>query len=126
MISIKTEYPNKRFTGLSSDGSVNFPNRYHCGSCNYGIYFNQASLDERHNRTIKEKSLFQNLTKEEADIFIDATPEISETKYDRFITDFYCPNCDRAIVILWSWREIHMATSSYTPMKIFEAYDVSQ
>jgi hypothetical protein len=44
-MNIKEIIPSECFTGLDSNGWLVYPNRFLCPKCDYGIYFNQQSLE---------------------------------------------------------------------------------
>ena len=88
MIKIKETNPSECFTGTDRDGWLNYPNLFHCPKCDYGVYFNQESLEKgsssHQNKPLKLSLVNTLLLSKHVQRFVS-------NNLERFILDFYCP-----------------------------------
>ncbi len=117
-MNIKEIIPSECFTGLDSNGWLVYPNNFLCPKCDYGVYFDQQSL-ENGSVNHQEKPLKLNL--EVALFFNNHIQKFLSNKYDRFILDFYCPKCQSPFVIGFESAEFHMSDWRFRPIVIFNA-----
>lgn len=116
MMNIKQTDPSEYFTGVDRDGWLNYPNLFHCPKCDYGIYFNQQSLEkgsvDQQNRPLK-------LNTEDRVLFDSPSQRFISDNSERFILDFYCPKCQTPYVIGFETHEFHMSHYRYRPVVVF-------
>ena len=115
MMKIKEINPSECFTGLDRNGWLDYPNLFHCPKCDYGIYFNQQSLEEgstSHQNKPLKLNLFITL------FFIRRIQRFILNNSERFILDFYCPKCQSPYVIGFESHEFHMSHYRYRPIAI--------
>src|SRR5690349_16038211 len=103
---IKEIKPSECITGTDRQGWLNYPNMFHCLQCGYGIYFNQQSLEKG---SVNQQAQPLKLSPEDCARFVSDIQRFISNHYERFILDFYCPQCHRAYVIGFDTYEFHMA-----------------
>jgi rubredoxin len=101
---------------LDSSGWLVYPNRFHCPKCGYGVYFNEQSLSNGFS-THQERP--QKLNPNFAIVFQKDVQLFLSNKFERFILDFHCPQCQSPYVIGFEAVEFHMAHWRYRPMVVF-------
>ncbi len=107
--------PSECFTGLDRDGWLDYPNMFYCPKCDYGIYFNQESL-EKGSTSHQNKPLKLNFVI--ALLLSSQIKKIISNHSERFILDFYCPKCNLPCVIGFETKEFHMAHYRYRPVTV--------
>jgi hypothetical protein len=122
-MKIKETNPTDCFGGMGRDGWLDDPNRFYCPVCEYGIYFNKASLEKG---SINQQSEPLKLKPEDGLLFMRPIQRFISNHSDRFILDFYCPGCKSPYVIGFEVsEELHMGHYLYRPVKIFNASNQS-
>jgi len=114
-MKVKEINPSQYFTGLDKDGWLNYPNLFHCPKCDYGIYFNQASLEKgaviHQDKPVKLNPVTALLLSSQIKNFVS-------NHLERFVLDFYCPKCKLPCVIGFETKEFHMAHYRYRPITV--------
>jgi hypothetical protein len=118
MMEIKEVNPSECFTGVDRDGWWNYPNLFHCPKCDYGVYFNQQSLEKG---SVNQQKQPLKLSPEDSALFVSNIQRFISDKPERFILDFYCPQCHRAYVIGFETHEFHMSHYRYRPVVVFSS-----
>ena len=115
-MKIKEINPSDSFTGVDRDGWLRYPNLFHCPKCNYGVYFNQPSLEkgwvDQQNKPLK-------LDPADSLAFVGYIQRFISNNFERFVLDFYCPKCQSPYVIGFESHEFHMASYRYRPIVVF-------
>ena len=115
-MKIKETTPSECFTGLDSNGWLVYPNLFHCPKCKYGIYFNERSLS---NGFSSHQQMSLKLEPESAILFQKDIQLFLSNKFERFILDFHCPQCQSPYVIGFESEEFHPAAWRYRPVIVF-------
>ena len=115
--------PFQCFVGVGPTGAASLPVSYRCVTCGHSIMFDAVELQERHIRYLELKSPFTVLTPEESSVFEPEIRRHVRGLFDRFVTDFKCPSCNRATAILWSWSEAADQSRQYSPIAVLLAED---
>ena len=114
-MKVKEINPSECFTGLDRDGWLNYPNMFHCPKCDYGVYFNQDSLNKgwasHQDKPSKLNPVATSLLSGQIQKFV-------ENQFERFVLDFYCPKCNLPYVIGFETKEFHMAHYRYRPITV--------
>lgn len=115
-MKIKEIDPSESFTGVDRDGWLNYPNLFSCPKCDYGIYFNEQSLEKG---SVNQQDKPLKLSTEDNVLFVRNTQRFISGNPERFILDFYCPQCQTPYVIGFETHEFHMAHFRYRPVVVF-------
>ncbi|MBI4760171.1 MAG: hypothetical protein ACOYYF_13060 [Chloroflexota bacterium] len=111
--------PSACFTGYDSKGWLDYPNRFLCPKCDYGVYFNRQSLEKgavnHQNEPLKLNSEDAGFFKEHIQQFLANMAERGK----RFILDFYCPKCKAPYVIGFEEADLHKDDYHYRPIVIY-------
>jgi len=110
--------PSEYFTGYDRKGWLDYPNRFLCPKCDYGVYFSRQSL-EKGSVNHQDKPL--KLNSEDAVFFMDQIRQflagVTERR-KRFVLDFYCPKCKVPYVIGFEEADLHKDDYHYRPIVI--------
>ena len=125
-MEVKSVSPWDRCNDLGEDGFA--PERCHfsCRFCGHLVHFDNKDLVDRHVRTSSENKLFFLLNESHEEAFADVIERHVRGLFDRFITDYNCPDCKAPIAIMWRWDENEEHGSRYEPLTLLEAVDWSR
>ncbi len=110
--------PSECFTGFDRKGWLDYPNRFLCPKCEYGVYFNRQSL-EKGFLNPQDKPL--KLDPGDGEFFkahIQQFLAVKNVGFERFILDFYCPKCRTPYVIGFEEADLHKDDYHYRPIVI--------
>ena len=117
-MKIKEIIPSDCFTGVDRDGWLNYPNLFHCPKCDYGVYFNQQSLEKG---SVNQQDKPLKLDPAGSLAFVSHIQGFISNNPERFILDFYCPQCQSPYVIGFESHEFHRSHYRYRPTVVFSA-----
>lgn len=112
--------PVERFSGLDKDGWLLYPNLYHCPSCDYGVYFNQNSLEAG---TFPADANTTSLEKLDISVraeFVAPVAAVVSAHPWAFVLAFHCPKCKAPVAICFDATEAAMSYLRFKPVRVFE------
>ncbi len=119
-VDIRSVDPWDRCSEIGEGGFVPEKCQFGCACCGHMVRFDSESLAARHCRTSSEDRLFFLLPREQHEAFAEVIARHVKGLFDRFLTDYNCPECNAPIVIMWRWEESEEHGARYEPLTVLE------